>query len=311
MTEATDAPSGEQLVISFGDQRASVVEVGGGIREYRDGDRDVLQPYARDAVCDGAHGTPLAPWPNRLGDGRFAFDGHEHQVPLTEPEKQNAIHGFLRWRPWTCVEHREDRVTMTTRLRPMPFWPFDVAVLVTYALAGDGLSVTIEARNVGDDDAPWAYGQHPYLSPGSGTVDDCRLSFRAGTRITTDDRQLPTAWVEVAGTAYDFAEPRSVGELQIDYAFADLERDADGRAWVGLEGDDGRTVSAWVDRSFPYLELYTADTLAPDRRRRGLGVEPMTAPPNALQSGTDVLRIRPGGTCTHRWGARLEARSGT
>ena len=311
MSSEAAAPSGVQFEIRSGGQRATVVEVGGGVREYCDGDRNVLQSYALEAVCDGAHGAPLAPWPNRLGDGRFTFDGKQHQVPLTEPEKQNAIHGFLRWRSWTCVEQRADRATMSIRLRPMPFWPFDLTVLVTYALDDDGLTVTAVARNVGRDDAPWAYGQHPYLSPGPGTLDDCRLSFRAATRITTDDRQLPTGRADVAGTAHDFAGTRQVGPTQIDHAFTDLDRDADGRAWLSLEGADGRTVSAWVDESFPYLEVYTADTLEPDRRRRGLGVEPMTAPPNALQTGTDVLRLRPGGMFTHRWGARLEPRSGT
>ena len=304
-----DSPSGAQHEIVHGEQRAVVVEVGGGVREYAHGGRDVLQPYAVDAICDGAHGTPLAPWPNRLGDGWYVFDGKRYQVPLTEPGKQNAIHGFLRWQAWDCVEHREDRVTMAARIHPTPFWPFDLGVTVAYALDDDGLTVTVVARNLGRDDAPWAYGQHPYLSPGEGTVDDCRLTVEAGTRITTDARQLPTGHARVAGSSYDFAHPRAIGSTAIDHAFTDLVRDADGRARLVLEGDDGRTVSTWVDESFPYLEIYTADSLAPDRRRRGLGVEPMTAPPNALQSGTDVRRLRPGGTLTHRWGTRLEPRA--
>ncbi len=301
-----DAPSGQQYEIVHGEQRATIVEIGGGIREFRDGEVDVLQPYSLDAVCDGAHGTPLAPWPNRLGDGEFSFDGTSHRVPLTEPEKQNAIHGFLRWRSWTATDHRADAVTMAARIRPMPFWPFDLGVQVTYQLGAAGLSVTVVARNLGDIDAPWAYGQHPYLSPGDGTVDECTLTFAARTRISTDDRQLPTGKDAVDGTDYDFSRPRRIGGTEIDYAFTDLERDAEGRAWLILQRPDERTARVWVDDSFPYLEVYTADTLAPERKRRGLGVEPMTAPPNALQSGTDVVRIAPGGTSTHRWGARLE-----
>ena len=89
------APSGEQYEISHGDQHATVVEVGGGVRAYRVGDRDVLHPYDVDAICDGAHGAPLVPWPNRIRDGRYTFDGAEYRVTLTEPDKSNAIHGFL------------------------------------------------------------------------------------------------------------------------------------------------------------------------------------------------------------------------
>lgn len=77
------------------------METGGGVRKYTDSGRDVLQPYGRDAMCDGAHGTPLIPWPNRLADGRYRFDETDYQVALTEPTKHNAIHGFLCWRPWS------------------------------------------------------------------------------------------------------------------------------------------------------------------------------------------------------------------
>jgi aldose 1-epimerase len=95
----TFSPSGQQFELSVDDQHVTIDAVGGGIRSYRVGDRDVLQPYAMDQMCDGAHGAPLIPWPNRLADGRYRFDGTDYQVSLTEPDKHNAIHGFLHWRP--------------------------------------------------------------------------------------------------------------------------------------------------------------------------------------------------------------------
>lgn len=86
MTSLPLAPSGDQFQIRHGDQRATIVEVGGGVREYLTGDRAVLESYPLEAICDGAHNTPLIPWPNRLADGRYRFDGVDHQVALTEPE---------------------------------------------------------------------------------------------------------------------------------------------------------------------------------------------------------------------------------
>src|SRR6478609_149948 len=115
----TRSPSGVQFELSLGEQCATVVEVGGGIREYRVGDRDVLEPYSPDQMCDGAHGAPLIPWPNRLADGRYAFDGTDYQTALTEPDKRNAIHGFLRWRSWLAVERAKDQVVMATTLHPL------------------------------------------------------------------------------------------------------------------------------------------------------------------------------------------------
>lgn len=59
----------------------------------------------------------------------------------------------------------------------------------------------------------------------------------------------------------------------------------------------------WVDEGYPYLEVFTGDTVPEkDRRRHGLGVEPMTAPPNAFVTGEGLLRLPPGATVTRRWG---------
>jgi aldose 1-epimerase len=300
------APSGRQFQITRGDQRATIVEVGGGVREYRVGERDVLQPYGLDRMRDGAHGAPLIPWPNRLADGRYSFDGTEHQVALTEPDKHNAIHGFLLWRQWEPTDEHVDGITMKATLLPLQGFPFALQVEVAYQLGSDGLSVTTTATNIGDVPAPFGSGHHPYLSPGAGLIDDCELHLEAETRIVTDSkRQLPVGREPVTGTDYDFRKGRAVGDLLIDYPFTDLHRDAEDRARVRLTGTDGRTVHLWVDTSYPIVEVYTGDTLSPGRRRRGLGTEPMTCPPNAFHTGEDLIRLDPGAVTSSRWGVSL------
>jgi aldose 1-epimerase len=300
-------PSGEQFEITQGEQHATIVEVGGGIRQYLHGAREVLQPYALDAICDGAHGAPLIPWPNRLADGRYSWEGQDYRLPLTEPDKQNAIHGLLRWRNWAAVERSENRVVMGTRLHPTDQWPFPLDVSVAYSLGEDGLTVETRARNIGDGACPYACGQHPYLSPGpDAKVDDCTLELKASTRILTDpERQLPTGTEPVEGTEYDFRAGRGIGDLEVDHAFTDLERDEEGRSWVRLSCPDGRSVELWTDDAYPVTEIYTADTLAPERQRHGLGAEPMSAPPNALATGELIVRLEPGEEHVARWGVRL------
>lgn len=297
-------PSGEQIELVSGTRRATIVEVGAGVRTFSDGGRDVLDPYPVEAMCDGAHGATLVPWPNRLGDGRYSAGGKDFQLALTEPEQHNAIHGLLRWRPWQAVERSASRVVLATRLYPMKGYPFTLDVRVDYALGSEGLVVTTTATNIGEGTAPYGTGHHPYLSPGSGLVDDCDLEIPAATRILTDSRQLPSGTEAVEGTDYDFRTPRRVGGLEIDYAFRDLEHH-DGRAEVRLTGPDGRTAALWVDETYQLVEVFTGDTLAPDRRRHGLGVEPMTCPPNAFATGEDVVRLEPGQTMTTTWGVRL------
>lgn len=306
------APSGGQYEISFDDQHATIVEVGGGVRSYVAGGRAVLDPYEVGEICDGVHGAPLIPWPNRLADGRYRFDDVDYQVALTEPEKANAIHGFLHWRNWVVQAHEPADVVMATVLYPLTGYPFTIDVSVGYHLDADGLTVTTTATNIGRTPAPWACGAHPYLSPGDGLIDEAELELKAALRVDTDaHRQLPTAVVPTAGTPFDFATRRRIGDLEIDFAFRGLDRDSEGRAWVRLTGVDGQTAALWIDASFPLVEIYTGDTMPPHCRRRGLGVEPMSAPPNAFASGDDVIRLEPEQTIVHRWGAQLQRATAT
>lgn len=302
----TPMPSGEQFEIRHGDQRATIVEVGGGVREYQVAARLVLDPYPVEEMCDGAHGAVLAPWPNRLADGRYRFDGVDHQVALTEPKKANAIHGFLRWRSWRVSEHTSDRVVIGTRLYPMMGYPFCLDVSVAYELGDGGLLVATTATNRGATPCPYGCGQHPYLSPGTGLIDACTLKLDARTLILTDnERQLPTGRKPVTGTPFDFSAGKRLGGQKLDFAFTDLARDDTGRAWVRLSAPDGHTVELWVDEHYPIIELYTGDTLKPDRRRRGLGTEPMSCPPNAFQSGKGLIVLAPGQSLTTTWGVRI------
>jgi aldose 1-epimerase len=300
------APSGEQFEISSDKQSATIVEVGAGVRQYTVAGRTVLDPYPLDAICDGAHGAVLIPWPNRLADGRYRFDGVNHQLALSEPARHNAIHGLLRWRSWRAVQRESDRVVMGIHLHPTPGYPFTLDVSVTYELGEDGLTVSTDAKNVGERPCPYGTGQHPYLSPGGGSIDDCTLQLPAATRVLTDSvHQLPSGSEAVAGTVFDFSCARRIEDLQVDSPFTDLSRDDRGRAVTRLSAPDGRTVALWVDESYPVLEVYTGDTLSPPRRRRGLAVEPMTCWPNAFQNGNGLQRLEPGQSLSTRWGVRL------
>ncbi len=64
-------------------------------------------------------------------------------------------------------------------------------------------------------------------------------------------------------------------------------------------------VELWVGESYRVIEIYTGDSLAPARRRRGLGLEPMTCPPNGLASDEGMVVLEPGEKHTAKWGVRL------
>ena len=226
------APSGRQFEIGFDSQRASIVEVGGGIRAYSHDGREVLEPYAREAICDAAHGAPLIPWPNRLAHGRYRFEGAEQQLALSEPARGNAIHGLLRWRPWQAEQHEVASVVMLARLHPMTGYPFALELSIAYELGEHGLTVSTSATNVGTTRCPYGAGQHPYLSPGAGhTIDDCSLTLPAATRLLNEERhQVPASREPVAGTAFDYSSARLLAGATLDDGFTDLARDGEGRS---------------------------------------------------------------------------------
>lgn len=283
-------PSGSQYDLAFGDQHACVVEVGGGLRTYAVGNRHVLDGYAVDSMCTAGRGQILAPWPNRLEDGAYTFDGRDLQLALTEPGTRTAIHGLVRWANWTLAERAGDRVVVEHVLHPSPGYPFTLALRIEYSLGPRGLTVTSSAENRGNRTLPVGLGHHPYLR-GRPLVDDLVVAVPAGAQLVSNGRSLPIGRVPAT-----LQEPRRLGETVLDTTFCELVRDPDGSARVRV-GDD----AVWLDEAYGYVQLFTGDPLA-DVARRSLAVEPMTCPPNAFRSGEDLLRLDPGERLVAAWG---------
>lgn len=296
------APSGRQVEIASAGQRALIVEVGGGLRGYVVRGREWLDGYSVDEMCSSARGQCLVPWPNRIREGRYEFAGVQQQLPLTEPERQDAIHGLARWANWVVAEQAGESVTMEYLLHPQPGYPHALQLAVEYRLDDHGLTVRTKATNVGSNACPYGAGAHPYLTLGMKTVDSVVLQAPGRTRLLSDDRGIPTGAAPVDGTAYDFRTPRSIGKMRLDTAFTHLERDDDGRARVKLASPGGETAAAlWLDEHYRYLMLFTGDPL-PDVNRRSLGIEPMTCAPNAFQSGEGLVILEPGESFAAAWG---------
>ena len=287
-------PSGEQFELALGDQHAVVTEVGAGLRAYSAGGREVLDGYPLDALADSGRGQLLIPWPNRIRDGVYRLDGREHQLPLNEPERRNAIHGLVRWSTWTVADRAADRVVLEHVLHPQPGYPFTLELRVEYALSDDGLSVRTTATNVGAESCPYGAGSHPYLAVAG--VDEAVLRLPAGTVLESDERGIPVGASPVDGEL-DFRAAHPVGSVRLDHCFTDLEREEDGLARVELDG-----TTLWVDESYPYLMVFTGDALPDAERRRSIAVEPMTCAPNAFASGDGLVVLEPGEEHAAAWG---------
>ncbi|MFK4090850.1 aldose 1-epimerase family protein [Kribbella sp. NPDC020789] len=281
----TVLPSGDQWTIEGGGYAGTVVSVGGGLRGLTYDGREVLLGYGADEAAHAGIGQHLFPWPNRITDGKYSFGGTDQQLYLTEPARQNAIHGLTRWANWTRVDDGSDPAYVEAgyRLHGQPGYPHQLDLRLQYRL-DDQLTVTAIATNVGADAAPYGYGAHPYLSVGR-PIDECLLEFRAEQWLeVTPDRLSPIGLAPVAGSPFDFSTGRVLGELEIDNAFTGL-----GGAWsVTLSAPDGARTTLRSDTA--WMQLYTGSAIG----RTALAVEPMTCPPDAFVTGQDLVVLEPG-----------------
>jgi aldose 1-epimerase len=303
MTELSIPITGAQHEISAGDYVATVTELGANLRRLRHRDVPLITEYDADRLPPAAAGELLLPWPNRIDGGRYDFDGESYQLDLSEPARGNAIHGLTRWATWRLIAVGEDRAELGLRLLGRTGYPFSLELRAQYRLSPEaGLEVTVTAHNAGLRPAPYGTGSHPYLHAGTGMADDWTLELPATHWQPADDRGIPAGQPQdVAGTEFDFRGGRIIGATSLDHALTGLHRGADGRAWARLSGNGG-TVALWAGPGYEWMQAFTGDTLGPDARRRAVAIEPMTCPPNAFVTGTDLLTIAPGTSVQHRWG---------
>jgi len=189
-----------------GPYRAMLTALGAGLREFCYRDEPLLHGYQPDELPPAAAGQLLAPWPNRIDNGRYTFNGAEEQLAVSEPAKSTAIHGLTRWANWTGIRHDASAVLLRCEPHGQQGYPFSVEIDALYEVdAETGLRVTITARNRGSHPAPYGNGWHPYFQVATPSIDECELTLPASRYLPLDERGLPSGPAEaVDGTQYDF-----------------------------------------------------------------------------------------------------------
>lgn len=294
-------PTGEQFEIVSGDTRAVVTEVGAGLRSLTRGGRHYVETFDEDARPPRGAGAVLVPWPNRTAGGRWSWNGAEQQLALTEPTAGNAIHGLLRHVLYGVGQRSADAVTLHAVVAPQPGWPVALDTSVRFVVSDAGLTVTHTVRNVGTDAVPFGVGAHPYVRAGDVPTDDCTLTLAAASMLPLE-AGLPTGPAVPVSGDLDLRGGRRLKGMELDHAFGDAVPAAgDTLVRHRLEGD-GRGVELWADPDFGWVQVFTPDDHP--GRGRAVAVEPMTCPPDALNSGIGLLTVAPGDEWSGSWGLR-------
>lgn len=323
------------IELTLGGDSAVVSTRGAALLHYAVGDRPVV---VQMSAFDGA---VLAPWPNRIADGRYDFNGRSHQLPITEVSRSTALHGLVAETHWAVTERDDASVTLSTEITDSPGYPFALSLEVTYSLIdhddeveGEGASrgegegegrgelrVRTLARNIGQEPAPFGLGFHPWIHPGAERVDEAQLLIPAESWFETDDRLIPQAIRPFDTGSFipadhgpneascllckDFRALRTLDSGVLDDAFGTPQRGDDGWSRVRLRGADDRTVVIGMDESFRTWQICTGDELDEGHQRRAIAIEPMTCPPNAFATGSDHDVIDPQGKLSVEWSIAL------
>ncbi len=295
----TYSPTGTQVHLRRGDVSAQISQVGASLRSLTVGAVDLVPPYPEDAPTPSCSGVVLTPWPNRVRDGRWNDDGTERQLAISEPAKNNASHGLLRFSAYE-IDRTDAAATLRATIVPQTGYPYLVETSVTYLLTDAGIEVIHVLTNQSAAPAPVALGTHPFVTIGDVDPHELTLRVAAGTAFVTDERMLPTGTRPADRALRDGVR---LGDVTLDTGFADLDRDADGRVRHSLTAPDGRRVTLWQGEGFDYVQVYTS-TGYPGQEL-AVAIEPMTAPADAFNSGLGVRRLAPGESWSLHWGIEL------
>lgn len=301
-----------QLTLSYQNQRAIISPWGAALRRYlfldADGrEIDIVWGYAGGSEKRGGQGDVLIPFPGRIGNGRYSFDGQTFQLECNDKEGPNAIHGFVRNLPWGIQDCDSSRVAMSVRLDAETYskrgYPFSLNITVTYELNANGLSCTFRAENIGDRAAPVGIGFHPYFTVGTAMIDDAEVQIPGTGYLEFNERLVPTGRIcQVADTPWDYRQFRPIARQRFNHCYVTLERNAQQIATASLRhAPSHRTITVTMDSAFSALVVYTGDAIA-DAPRVALAIEPMTCASDAFNHPEwGLTRLLPGQTFSGCW----------
>ncbi|MBU9762725.1 aldose 1-epimerase [Mycobacterium sp. TNTM28] len=241
------------------------------------GQRRGLQAYVSDGKTMGI--PILYPWANRLSANEYRVaDTEVTVIPGTHGVRADAhgapIHGVLAASPDWQVTERTDNALVAqldwdSDQARLATFPFPHRLTVTVTLEDRALTVATAVAPTRDSSVPLCYGYHPYLTIPGVPRQDWQLHTPTMRHLPVDDRGLPTGEAQPwpGGTM-------RLGSTELDDGFDDVSTGA----VFTLSGGPHRIEVA-------FEQGYGAAQLFAPAGDSVVGIEPMTAPTDALRHG--------------------------
>jgi aldose 1-epimerase len=220
----------ELITLEAQSDRAVIVpEAGCQCLSYSVGAIEVIAgPASPDAWRAHPHrgGIPiLFPWAGRVAGARFTFEDQEHRLPVNEPARGHAIHGFACERPFRVTRRGPYFVATILDWSEHPdlksIWPWPFTLEIDYEV-GNGIRLKARVTNTGDSAMPFGFGAHPYFHAPlgrNGLREAMQIQLDADARWLLDASLVPTGDTETLAGKYDLRAPRAIGSETYDDAF--------------------------------------------------------------------------------------------
>ncbi len=266
----------------------------------------VLDGYKTESDVDQndwSKGNRLMPFPNRIRNGRYTFDGKEYELPINEPERHNAIHGFIFKKPFAVLDSTPPGEDTSIRLvhryeGDYPGYPFPFEINLLYSLKeGHHFEIEVQVQNTGETSMPFGDGWHPYFRLRS-PIENLELKIPSTEKLVLDEQMIPTGEVT---TFADFADFRAVNGTVLDTVFRLSGKSGMAVAEIRDPAEQA-TLRIWQETGPGKYNFMVAFT---PPQRESLAVEPMTCSTNAFNSGDGLLVLKSGETFRARHGVQL------
>jgi aldose 1-epimerase len=251
---------------------------------------NLIEPSTRDGLYAG---KILAPWPNRIRDGKYSFNKNDYQLPINEVSKNNSLHGLVANSLWESTFQNQSKVILEYLLDQPAIYPGKLQLQVTYEIIESGIEITVLSENIGDISAPYGVSIHTYLVAGESVKNnELFLQIPADQFLEVDaERLLPIKLQPVTGSNFDFINSKKISDLFIDHAF---KYSSNYPRSISLLNAEGQGTEMIFDDQSKWIQIHTADRDLQADSRMAVAIEPMTCPPDAFNSGIDLIVLEPG-----------------
>lgn len=163
----------------------------------------------------------MAPYSNRIENGRFVFKGRDHQLAHGE---RHAIHGDVRGRPWVVTEQSGTRLVCSfdARNHENVNWPWPFAAQLVYEVVDSTLASQLTLWNRGDSPMPAGFGWHPYFSRSLTQEGEALLLnfVVTGAYPDANDNRIPSGPPQPLTDAQNFAQEKGLApDTRLDTCF--------------------------------------------------------------------------------------------